>query len=139
MRKTRIVKIIKELNTYEYNVTIIIPLIPISISSFTVKELKKILNELLSKPKNILKKKESKIFDGITSSSKDVNVEIKRNFNILVNDYIIKISESHLVLDDEKINIENYLKDYSLKYKNFKYAKNISSLFFEYNFLLRDK
>jgi hypothetical protein len=135
MKKNRIIKIIKQINSHEYNATIIIPLSQILFTSYSIKELKEILNKLLSKPKNILKKKESELISEIVSQ--DIEVEILRSFNILVNEYVIEISKQHLISDEEKTNIDNYLKDYALKYKTYKYAKTFSYIFFEYNFLLK--
>ena len=47
MKKTRIIKIIKEINPKEYKGMIIVPLTPFTFTSRSYKQFKNILNELL--------------------------------------------------------------------------------------------
>lgn len=131
MKKTRIIKFIKQINFQEYNANIIIPLTPISFSTRSAKHLKEILHELLSTQKKILKKKEKEIIEQINSNMKDII--LKRNFNILINDELIEITLMHEVLDNEEINIENYLKDLINQIKILKISTKLTYLIFEYN------
>jgi hypothetical protein len=131
MKKTRIIKFIKQINFQEYNANIIIPLKPISFSTRSAKHLKEILHELLATQKKILKKKEKEIMEQINSNMKDV--VLKRNFNIIINDELIEITSMHEVLDNEEINMENYLKDLINRIKILKISTKITYLIFEYN------
>ena len=131
MKKTRIIKIIKEINHKEYNGMIIVPLTPFTFTSRSSKQFKNILNELLGTSKNILKKKESQIIEHLTSNIDEV--ELTRNFNILINDEQIEITPIHEVLDNEEINIDNYLKDLTNQIKTNKFSTKLTYLIFEYN------
>jgi predicted methyltransferase len=138
MKKTRILKYIKQINPQEYNATIIIPLTPITFSSRSIKQLKEILIELLATQKKILKKKEKEIMEQIISNMKEL--VLKRNFNILINDELIEITPMHEVLDNEQINIDNYYKDIVNRIKILKISTKLTYLIFEYNikFILED-
>jgi hypothetical protein len=61
------------------------------------------------------------------------DIKIKRNFNILINDELIEITQMHENLDNEEVNIENYLKDLTNQIKNFKFSTKLTYLIFEYD------
>src|SRR6202020_1282789 len=147
MKKTRIIKIIKQSNTNKYDAMIILPIIPFNFSKTSIKLLKKLLSDSFSTPLKILKKKENEIVKHITQSINDI--KIKRNFNLLINDEIIKISNMHHLhtfnndtdgdltnnVQQEKTNIDNYLKDFKDNIKELKFSAQITHLIFEYEIL----
>jgi hypothetical protein len=131
MKKTRIIKIIQQTKSNDFNGMIIIPITPLNFTNHSIRFVKEILNESFSTPKKIIKKKENEIIEQITTS---INViEIYRNFNILISDQMINISETHLLSNDEKLNIENYLKDFKDKIKSSNISSQFTHLIFEYN------
>jgi len=142
MKKNRIIKIITpptQLNDpastlSSYTATIIIPHIPLPLAVSSKTMLETMLKDLLVSPKRILKVKEENLVMLINPNAE--NYEIKRNFNILVDDTLMKISdmENCLNLSDEleKKNIKKYLKDYSIKMKNLNKTYNYSHLVFNY-------
>jgi hypothetical protein len=131
MKKTKILKIIKQINPQEYNGMIIIPLIPFTLTTRSTKLFKNVLHELLATQKKILKKKELEILEHFSLTMKDI--KIKRNFNILINDELVEITQMHENLDNEEVNIENYLKDLTNQIKNFKFSTKLTYLIFEYD------
>jgi hypothetical protein len=131
MKKTKILKIIKQINPQEYNGMIIIPLIPFTFTTRSTKLFKNVLHELLATQKKILKKKELEILEHYSLTMKDI--KIKRNFNILINDELVEITQMHENLDNEEVNIENYLKDLTNQIKNFKFSTKLTYLIFEYD------
>lgn len=137
MKRTRIIKYIKQINYQEYNAMIIIPLTPIAFSSRSIKQLKEILHELIGTKKKLLKKKEKEIIEQINSSMTEI--ELKRNFNILINDEEIEISTMHVVSENEELNIENYLKDLSNRIKILKISTKLTYLIFEYKITFKNE
>jgi hypothetical protein len=131
MKKTKKLKIIKQINPQEYNGMIIIPLIPFTLTTRSTKLFKNVLHELLATQKKILKKKELEILEHFSLTMKDI--KIKRNFNILINDELVEITQMHENLDNEEVNIENYLKDLTNQIKNFKFSTKLTYLIFEYD------
>jgi len=131
MKKTKIIKIIKQTKSQEYNAMIIIPLTPFTFTSRSSKLFKKILIELLGTSKKILKKKEVEIIEHLSLINNDV--KITRSFNILINDELIEITPSHELLEDEDINIDNYVKDLINQIKTNKFSTKLTYLIFEYN------
>ena len=95
MKKTQITRIIfpKDLNSNITNCSIIIPIKPLSLTLSVKDNLENILKELLCKPKLILSKHES-----ILNSLDWLNeIEIKRNFNIIIKDFLISISTDQVI------------------------------------------
>jgi hypothetical protein len=131
MKKTKIIKIIKQTKSQEYNAMIIIPLTPFTFTSRSSKLFKKILIELLGTSKKILKKKEVEIIEHLSLINNDV--KITRSFNILINDELIEITPSHELLEDEDLNIDNYVKDLINQIKTNKFSTKLTYLIFEYN------
>jgi len=118
-------------NLNEYYALIILPVKPNNFTIRSIKFLKEILNESFATPKKILKKKEYEILDLITNNP--CELIIKRNFNLLINDQFINISDMVHISNDEKLNIENYLKDIKDKIKTLNLSGKYTDLIFEYN------
>ena len=118
-------------NSNEYYALIILPVKPNNFTLRSIKFLTEILYESFSTPKKILKKKEYEILDLITNNPSELI--IKRNFNILMNDQLTNISEMEQISNDEKINIDNYLKDFKYKIITLNFLGKYTDLIFEYN------
>lgn len=134
MKKTRITNFIKNIDINEYRGTIIIPIIPINFTQRSIKTLTVYLNELLLSSKSALKKREDKLIHQLTSISSDI--EVKRNFNLIINNEIIQISDMHKITDQNK-HLDQYVNDFSDKIKSFRISVKFTHLFFEYKLTLK--
>lgn len=138
MKRTRIVKYYKRTNLNEYEGSIIVSINPFNFTIRSTKILENILNDLLITSKKILKKKEKSLIESISSSLKDI--EIKRNFNIVFNEFnYVPVSDYYLVLDNEKSNIDIYLKDYKDKIKHSDIKGELTQLIFEYKITFKNE
>jgi len=141
IKKTKILKLInyKEINEKEqkFSAMIIIPHIELPLNLRSGETLKKILNQSLLKPKQILKKHEKSFLYYLKNNPFKQEYIIKRNFSLLVDGLIIKITDFKLCEikyneELEKEMIELYLNDYFKNLENIKIKSFYSNIIFNY-------
>lgn len=141
IKKTKILKIInpKQINNNNqtYTASIIIPHIDISLNLRSKDILKKMLTQLLIKPKRILKKHEDRLLFYAKTNPYIKNYHVKRDFSLLVEDLSVKISDFSLceinyIEELEKQNLQIYLNDYIKKIESIKSKSSYSYLIFNY-------
>lgn len=128
IKRTQILTII-EPHTSQYQAMIIIPITPLSFNDQSTKDLKNILKFLLIEPKKYLNKKEEGIYQQISSNHSEINV--LRNFNLLVNKQLINISEMDTLNNTQ--NFDSYLKLYQEKTNKLKFTVKYTHIIFKYS------
>lgn len=132
MKKTRIITYIKQLDQKSYSGSIIIPLTPITLSTYFMNKYKELLHELLGTKKKIVIKKELEILERISSSINDV--ELTRTFHIIIDNEKMKISSS----TSTEESLEQYANDLKTFIKDTKRSGKITHFIFDYHFAFKD-
>jgi len=135
MKKTKIIKIITppvQNNNYLAHIIIPIHALPFNLSSKKI--LKEILIDLLTRPKNIIRKFEKDITRYVHPDSNIV--EIKRSFNLLSDGVLIKITDfepynqESINNDIEIQNIKHFLEGFTSN------LKEIKEYYFEFTHII---